>query len=60
MKQFEPTEDEKKNFTGTAMYMYPGDQAIRITLPNGTTPKILNTTSIPDEVGAHHTRLFFR
>lgn len=33
----------------------------KLTLPDNTTPKILNVESIPDESGsAHHTRIIFQ
>ena len=32
----------------------------KMTLPDGTTPKILNSMSVPDEAGDSYTRVFFR
>lgn len=37
----------------------PGDIDDKVTLPDGSTPKILYWEEYPDEVGNHHTKLLF-
>ena len=32
----------------------------KLTLSDGTTPKILNSGNIPGDVGSHHTRIIFQ
>jgi hypothetical protein len=41
-------------WVGSAPGVKPGD---RITLPDGTQPRILNVHQYPDEDGAHHERI---